>query len=221
MRKKTLRFKIVFIAGFGCLLSLGFTGCNLIPKGEDPGYQEVIVTLSGILPAPPTSMSDMDQISVYNQTSCTEDEPDEQYFLEWNGNSFSSSHIMNCSDDGDVTITYEFDIEGELSSNHQTLKSFIGTRKVTYVSGDYHDYMEFAVELKDVPLDGDAELLSGYETSNLRNYIVNASWLWRTTEDGETNQKEGTVEEFDHGRMSLNVLFYGGVSESFLSPNNR
>lgn len=183
-------------------------GCDLISPASDPQFKTVWVGLHGMQPTAPTSMYQLDDMAVYNQGGCTSENPDDSRKLQWDGNSFSASYTLTCQGESSTSVRV-VNLSGKLSANQKTLETFTGTVKYTYTSDDLVDYQEFYLAVKDVSIDGDEVLLSGAVEDDISDHVVNAWWVWNTTEDGKTTSRENRSINYINPRIDLTVAFYG------------
>jgi hypothetical protein len=204
---ESLRNSIILLVALGGTAFI-FAGCDLITPASDPQFKVAWVGLHGMQPSPPTSMYQLDDMAVYNQGGCTSESPDESRKLVWDGNSFSVSYTLTCQG-GSSTSVRVVNLSGKLSANQKTLETFTGTVKYTYTSDDLVDYQEFYLAVKDVPLDGDEVVLSGVVEDDLTDHVVNAYWIWNTTEDGKTTSRGNSTINYINPRIDLTVAFYG------------
>ena len=191
----------------GIITLLLVSSCNLINPPSVAEYEEVYVGLTGTLSESPTSLDQIDYISAYTQHSCGEEARDPAYDLQWDGNSFSANYLLNCQFEDGISVSYTINIFGKLSSNHQKLETFTGTRKINYVSGKLTDNQEFYIELKNVPIEGDEDLLSAFIGNDIGQYIVNAYWRRSKTENGITEDTQNGNLDYSNTRMELNISF--------------
>ncbi len=196
----------IFFAVFA--ISILMAGCDLISPAGDPQFKVVWVGLHGVQPSPPTSIYQVDEIAIYNQGNCTSENPNEANKLAWDGNNFSASYQLTCQGESGTSVRV-VNLSGRLSANQKTLETFTGSMKNTFTSDDLTDYQEFFLAVKNVPLDGDEVVLSGLLEEDLTDHVVNAYWVWNTTENGETINRQSNGISYDNPRMDLTVAFSG------------
>ncbi len=192
----------------GTLLLLSTFGCDLLNPSSPMEYEEGFVGLTGTFAQSPTSieMMELDEVKAHTMHACPDGTRSPDYDLQWDGNTFSANYTLTCQVTKGTT-TSKINLSGTISANRKTLETFTGSRRISIDTEDLTQVTEYFLAVKNVPLEGDEEVLSAYIDENLGDYIVNAYWTRSKTVDGVTENLESGILNYDNPRMELSILF--------------
>ncbi len=204
MAKTIISFKVLAII----LLVVTASGCDSYGPTAAPEFEEGFVGLTGTRAQSPTSveMMELDEVKAHTMHGCPDETRKPDYDIQWDGNSFSANYTFTCQVTGGTT-TCKINLSGRLSSNLKTLETFTGSRKLYIDTEDLTQVTEYFIAVKNVPLEGDEEVLSAYLDENIGDYIVNAYWTRTKTVDGVTENLDSGILDYDNPRMELSILF--------------
>jgi hypothetical protein len=190
------------------LLFVSSAGCDVYGPAGSPEFEEGYVGLTGTRAQSPTTieMMELDEVKAHTMHGCPDETRKPDYDLQWDGNNFTANYSFTCQvPNGTNTCT--INLSGKLSSNMKTLETFTGSRKLFIDTEDLTQVTEYFIAVKNVPLEGDEEVLSAYIDENIGEYVVNAYWTRTKTVDGATENLESGTLDYENPRMQLNILF--------------
>ena len=206
-KSKPNRLQVVISLSF---ISLIMMGCDLIfDSGEPMELDRVYVGIFNTIDRFPATQGSTDAIWVTN------DQYDEymglnpDYYLDWNGRSFSASYQNVYTAENGYVMTTTIEITGSVSSNYNKLETFTGNRKLVQYNPDSRssDEVDQWITVKNVPLEKSADYLDGQINGDLRKYVVNAYWSHTIITSGKTQIAETSNLDLSGSNNELQVSF--------------